>query len=247
MPNLLELQQRFSDWLTKPLPTDRSPSLSAAPHFLRGMGVYHYAYSARIGDSLKEDFPAIVRWIGEDSFDSIVRPFLTAYPSRYRSLAEVSRHFPEFLDDVQHPEDPQFLPALAYLEWAMVRAKFADSEPDANVRPFTELSQHPVLETTLVLNPSLVCLTSEWPVDKLLYPKGQLAFREAVRLGVFRNQSGIQVQRFRPRQWELLLLLEQGMRTDKLVLAAQRARVTEVQIQKWFSQWAEKELIVGFR
>jgi hypothetical protein len=247
MPNLSELQRRFSEWLQGALPVNDATSLMDARNFQRGLGVYHYAYSARIGDSLKEDFPAILRWIGTESFDSIVRPFLAAYPSNYRSLAEVSRHFPDFLDEIQHPEDPQFLPALAHLEWAMVRARFADSQPARDVKPFAEVGTQNVLQTTLVLNPSLVCLTSEWPVDKLLTPKGQLAFREAVRLAVFRNQSGIQIQRLRPRQWELLLLIENGMRTDKLLLSAQKARVTSEQIQKWFKQWAEKELIVGFR
>lgn len=247
MPSLLELQQAFSEWLKGPLPTSDAGSLTDAKDFQRRVGVYHYAYSARIGESLKEDFPAIVRWIGEESFNSIVRPFLAAYPSPYRSLAEVSRQFPEFLEEIQHPDDPQFLPAIAHLEWAMVRAQFADARPQAGVKPFGELHSAAVLETRLVLNPSLVCLTSEWPADKLLYPKGQLAFREAVRLAVFRNQSGVQVQRFRPRQWELLLLLEKGIRTDKLLLAAEKARVTSQQIQSWFQSWAEKELIVGFQ
>jgi hypothetical protein len=252
MLTLAEIQRRFSDALDKDSLAVLDSAFSTAIEtssvpFSKRFGTYHYAYAARIGDSLKEDFEAICRWIGEESFDQIVRPFLRSFPSTYHSIAEISRHFPEFLESVQHPEDPQFLPAIAHLEWAMVCASVARATPEAEVQPLANLAEAPLDQVVLALNPSLVCFTSEWPVDKLLYPRGQLAFREAVRIAVFRNSSGIQLKRFRSRQWELLLLMEQNVPADRILHYAQEARVSAEQIQSWFSKWAEWELIQGFK
>jgi hypothetical protein len=251
MTTLRDIQQSFKaamaesarDWKAAELGIQERPPLSTKTR----VEIYHYAYLARIAESIQEDYEPLMQWIDEAGWNEIVRAYLQVYPSTYRTLAEVSRHFPEFLDSILQPGDPKFLPDLARLEWAKTCSRVTHTTADANVLPLAGLADQNLSQVELCLNPSLHLLTSEWPVDKLRRRGDTVAFRELVRLAIYRGPSGLIVERLRSRQWELLARMEAGETLEQILVWMSDRRITAVQTQNWFARWSARGIIQGFR
>ncbi len=251
MTTLREIQHAFKtamaeparDWQATELGLREQPPLTTQTR----VGIYHYAYLARVGESLQEDFAPLLQWVDENGWDEIVRAYLNTFPSHYRTLAEVSRHFPEFLDSIIQPGDPKFLPDLARLEWAKIEAQVTLTTPSKKVLPLTALAGQNLSQVELVLNPSLQLFTSEWPVDKLRRRGDTVAFRELVRLAIYRDTEQVRTERLRARQWELLARMEAGESLEQLLLWMTERRITPLQTQNWFTQWSTKGIIQGYR
>ncbi len=75
----------------------RSKALSAVER----LGIYGYAYYARLLECLKEEFPAVLHAVGEDAFDAFALGYLQKYPSRSYTLFELGAKFPRFLDETR--------------------------------------------------------------------------------------------------------------------------------------------------
>lgn len=250
MQTLTQIQHAFKNaliqddgpWDTKAIGVVDQPPVPLE----KRIRIYHYAYSARIAESLKEDFALLLNWIEEESFDTLVRAYLMEYPSTYRTLAEVSRHFPEFLDRILQPGDPKFLPDLARYEWARtVAVSVSNARPDA-VFELTRIGEFALDEVVLVLNPTLHLMNSEWPVDRLKTATS-VAFRECVRLAIYRGGEGVSCDRLRQRQWEMLARIEAGEPLSSLLEWMRERRISAAQTQRWFTTWAARRLIQGFR
>lgn len=91
------------------------------------VSVYSYAYFQRIYESVIQDFPVTARWIdhfhGADAFKNFFRSYLTKYPSRSPSLAQVGDRLPQFLKN-ELKDIPKFVFECADFEWAAMRAFF---------------------------------------------------------------------------------------------------------------------------
>ncbi|HTU27332.1 MAG TPA: DNA-binding domain-containing protein [Pirellulales bacterium] len=75
----------------------RSKSLSAVER----LGIYGYAYYARLLEVLREEFPAVLHAVGDEAFDSFALGYLQKYPSRSYTLFELGAMFPRFLDETR--------------------------------------------------------------------------------------------------------------------------------------------------
>lgn len=103
-----------------------SPALSAED----GLAIYHNAYRARLLDTLRDDYPALHRWLGDDEFERLAQAYLRAHPSQHYSLRWLGARLPDFLEG--HPIAAQSAPLaeLARLEWAFTLAfDAADGTP----------------------------------------------------------------------------------------------------------------------
>jgi hypothetical protein len=251
MTTLREIQHAFKKAMVEPKRAWEAAELGiteqAPASTQERVGIYHYAYLARISESLQEDFAPLLQWIDEAGFEEIARAYLEVFPSTYRTLAEVSRHFPEFLDSIIQPGDPKFLPDLARLEWAKICAGVSCTRTAHDVLPLTCLAGQDFSVVKLVLNPSLQLFTSEWPVDKLKRQQDTVAFRELVRVAIYRAPDGIQTDRLRSRQWELLARIEAGESLQDLLLWMTEKRITPTQTQTWFTRWSTQGIIQGFK
>ena len=79
----------------------RSKALSAVER----LGIYGYAYYARLLECLKEEFPAVLHAVGEDAFNSFALGYLQKYPSRSYTLFELGAKFPRYLDETRPTDD----------------------------------------------------------------------------------------------------------------------------------------------
>ena len=83
-----------------------TPDLPAAER----VGIYAQMYVFRQVDALREDFPLLVKKLGDEAFFQLAERYVLAHPSEDPDLGRLGRRFAEFC--------PEELRALAALEWA---------------------------------------------------------------------------------------------------------------------------------
>jgi len=99
----------------------RSRALTA----LERLGIYGYAYYARLLECLREEFPVLMHALTQEVFDAFAVGYLQAYPSRSYTLLQLGANFPRYLAETRPEEGggdglpadwPDFLIDLATLE-----------------------------------------------------------------------------------------------------------------------------------
>jgi len=92
------------------------------------VGVYRYAYRARLVECLADDYPALKHALGEATFGARAEAYVDAYPPRSKSLNFYGRHMAAFCGTWADPESA-FYADLARLEWALVEILHAEDAP----------------------------------------------------------------------------------------------------------------------
>lgn len=123
MLNLQELQAAFkqhlfnqeSDIGTHIVGTERVNSETR-------LGLYSYAYRARLVEALESDYPVLCHVLGEDRFTHLCHEYTHAYPSTYFTLRWFGQHLGGFLK--KHPDykNDNYLFELAEFEWSFTKA-----------------------------------------------------------------------------------------------------------------------------
>jgi hypothetical protein len=130
--------------------------------------VYAHAYSARIEECLREDFPALAAALGADAFHDLVLTYLMMHPPTRPSLHEAGARLGEHLAcepfaGIFGRRCP-YAADLARLEWAMAEAFCA---PDAPVLAREALARVPPegwAALRFEVSPSLRRIECAWPV-----------------------------------------------------------------------------------
>jgi hypothetical protein len=116
----------------------RSQSLSS----IERLEIYANAYSARLLECLREEFPALLHALGGDAFDEVATEYLRECPSTSYTLAQLGARFPGFL--------ARSLPASAgeggqdsegYRQWTGFLVELAEVE-----RVYSEVFDGPGIE-----------------------------------------------------------------------------------------------------
>ncbi|MBK5532095.1 putative DNA-binding domain-containing protein [Pseudomonas sp. TH08] len=87
-----------------------------------GLAIYHNAYKARLLEVLRNDFPAIAYWMGDEEFDALATTYIRQYPSAHYSLRWLGKGFEGFIREHLVPQQSAPLAELAALEWAFTLA-----------------------------------------------------------------------------------------------------------------------------
>lgn len=83
--------------------------------------IYANAYFFRIRDSLMDDFPSLVKLLGEDEFHNLVVRYLAQYPPQSYTLSMVGKNLPHFLANQEDLlQRYPYLADLAEMEWLMI-------------------------------------------------------------------------------------------------------------------------------
>ena len=150
MHSLLEAQRA----LQRAILTDDPDAWASPPR----VGIYRYAYRARLAGALRANYPALARMIGEDEFRTLAEGYARAHPPRHFSIRWHGHALAEYL-----PAGPEA--DLARMEWAIAEAfDAADAEP---IEP-QRLADEPVegwADLPLALHPSVEVLPMRWAVE----------------------------------------------------------------------------------
>jgi len=150
----------------------RSRQLSAEER----IGIYAFAYYARLLEVLGEGFPSLRRLLGQEVFEGFAFEYLERYPSRSYTLDHLGARFPRFLEETRSadagepPAWPELLVDLALLEWEI--AKVFDGPGLEAERPLAPadleaLGAERFASARLVAAPSLRLLAFRFPVNDL--------------------------------------------------------------------------------
>lgn len=115
--DLRSLQQQFQAFLLGESTLEPSLLSTDADQRNTRLGIYHYAYRARLVDDLVDNYPVLQVHLGETLFENVALDYIKAYPSSFRSIRWYGDQLPDFL--LHHPiaQSYPYLTELAYFEW----------------------------------------------------------------------------------------------------------------------------------
>ena len=126
---LAETQELFHRAITGQIPLDEA----ALDRCFGGTGelpagdrvaIYRNMYTARLVDALRETFPNLARFLGEERFGALGEAYLAEHPSEHHDVGRLGRRLADFLKAYPDPERAD-LADLAELEWTRNEVFFA--------------------------------------------------------------------------------------------------------------------------
>ena len=211
---------------------------------IKRLGLYRYAYFARLRECLEEDFPA-VRWVvGDRRFSELARSYAVAYPSSYSSLVHFGRDFARFLRE-QGEGVPQslFLAELAELEWGMIEVLHARDAGVIEMSTLGALPKERWEDIRFEMSDTFRFFDFRFPVNQFFQ-----AYREDSEPSVpLEARSFVGVYRHEYRVWRLPFSAAMASVMKSLVaghslgsaLSVLQARedAGEDDVMRWFSSW----------
>ena len=223
---MLSEQTEGLDWIADKPPLDRAGRI----------GIYTYAYFARLTDNLREDFEIFAAAVGEERFDRLAKELFSKSPTAWVSANEVGRDFPDFIS--AHPEfrDDPGMKDLVHFEWALVEAFYA---------PYLERTGEAKIPTAtpadwgkakLILDPSARLIATEWDLYGLIQNPDQPLTRKPTWFVIHRLENEAQWQTLTEGQYGLLQKLARAIPLQE---AAQGLDGTEFGPEIFADWWNE--------
>lgn len=162
---LAETQALFHAAITGAEPVERRRLESCfvgTPELPAGERVAIYAdmYLWRLIDGLRQTFPNLGRYLGDERFAALGEAYLRRHPSEHHDIAQVGRHLASFLREHPAEERPD-LADLAELEWARQEVFFAPSAEPLVPGALAALRPEELARVGLALTPALRLLQLE--------------------------------------------------------------------------------------
>lgn len=162
MSDLAPLLQRFQAQILAP-----DEHASAPPDIEGHFDIYRNAYRGRLRQALADNYPVLLRAMGDEAFADLAQAYTTTHPSQRRSIRWFGHRLVEFIeahpDVIPHPA----LRDIAQLDWAM---RGAFDAADAIALSEQDLAQRPASDwpsLLLQLVPSARILQLQWAVQSL--------------------------------------------------------------------------------
>lgn len=153
---LAELQLALQDFLLDK-PVDASALTLETPSFSKQerLQIYHEAYRLRLIDALRNDYPALEAYVGDDEFIALTTEFIAQHPSHHPSLRWLGEKLPIFLRQHAHWKEHIEVVELAEFEWRQVMAFDAADTSLASIDVLRTLPPEQWMTLKLELHPSL--------------------------------------------------------------------------------------------
>lgn len=125
-----------------------------------------YANNARAAfeGALESTYPVLRRRVGAEYFRQLAHHYRERHASRSGDLLWVGRDFPAFVAETEAGTGYEWLADLAALEWAREIALHSGWEAALDVQSLAGIPDESIAGTRLSLQPSLACLSSNFPV-----------------------------------------------------------------------------------
>lgn len=222
---------------------------------LTRLSVYADAYFIRIMESLAADFPTLYGVLGPQLFPRLTADYLMRYPSSTANVNDIGHALARFLET--HPFSAEFpyLADTAQLEWNVLRSLFAERLPAFDPSSLAHVPAEAWDTVTLVLDPTVRLLGTEWAVDLLWKdrflpePDGRrMLLRKNRRwLVLYRNDAWIQVLSVEGAEWFALERCQEGAPLGQLChdLEELLPDAQPLPISEWMERWIRLGLLKG--
>ncbi|MET3592625.1 hypothetical protein ABID26_002013 [Mesorhizobium shonense] len=129
----------------------------------RRFAVYRNNVVAGLIETLKENYPAVHRIVGDEFFRAMAGQFATAHPPRSPIMLGYGSGFPEFIGGFEPVAALPYLADVARIERAWIEAYHAaDAEP-LTAADLLAIDQDRLAQVRLALHPSLRVTRSRFP------------------------------------------------------------------------------------
>lgn len=161
MSDLMMLQHDFQDYiLTLNSPIDQSIlSTEKVPAATR-LGIYSFAYRARLIDALASNYPMLHVFLGDDEFEALGNAYLDQYPSSYRSIRWFGDQLADFVK--QYYQQYSYLVELVHIEWVMTLVFDASDAPLATLEVMSHINPEDWSAIHLEFHPAVRVLSLSW-------------------------------------------------------------------------------------
>lgn len=131
--------------------------------------VYRNNVAVSLGGALAETFPVVRALVGAAFFDALARAFIAAAPPRSPVLTDYGDGFAGFIANFAPAAGLAYLPDLARLEWARLRAWHAADQPALETAQLSARLAEPagLPMARIGLHPSVSVLRSDFAVVSL--------------------------------------------------------------------------------
>jgi hypothetical protein len=217
----------------------------------RRLDVYAEGFVARLADALAESYEAVHWLLGAERFRALTRRYLAAHPPHHYDLAQAGAALPEHLANDPLTVELPFLPDLARLERAVMRAFHAELAPALTAADLAGFDAERLAGARLVLQEYVAGLRSAWPIRSLRELRGvpldEISLRvlddpqEAI---VHRAGLGVVVRDPEPGELACLDALRAGATLEEALGAAAAAGADARVLDALFARWAASGVVV---
>lgn len=196
------------------------PSKTLTSH--ERLEIYCGMYELRLLEALRVDYPGVVHFLGDETFDELARLYVRKHPSTSYTLNRLGDHLPAFVEEVDGLRQPRFVRALAELELAETIAFDGDSR-------------------------ALRLLELPYPAHRFLDamrggdPQPSMRPRRTW-LAVYRRDYGVFHLELTKRAYPVMVALTRGV-----PLEAALGNAREDEIYEWFREWAAAGIVSADR
>jgi hypothetical protein len=219
--------------------------------------IYREQFWLRHRDSLYEDFPGLLRFLGHEAFDELAKSYLLAHPPSSWTLRDLPLKLAAHVADYDgfDPEQRDAARDLCRYELAFVPIFDAADVAPLDPAKLQAIAPEAWSRARIVLHPALTLFTLDYPVHR---------YRAAVRneeepprldcavthLGLWRaGDLRVRHAELGADEIELLRALQGGeLLGSACERAAERTGIEAerfaAQLQAWFASWAERGWVV---
>ena len=129
----------------------------------RRFAVYRNNVVAGLIGTLKENYPAVHRIVGDEFFRAMARQFATAHPPRSPVMLDYGADFPVFIDEFEPAARLPYLADVARIERAWIEAYHAANAEPVSADDLLVIDQSHLAEVRLAIHPSLRVTQSQLP------------------------------------------------------------------------------------
>jgi hypothetical protein len=217
------------------LPNDRLTAVER-------LGLYHYAYHARLVECLADDYPTIRYAIGGDTFEKLAKAYVTAHPSSHPNLNFFGGRFPAFVREQPWLDNAHFLSDLGRLEWAMVEVLHAKAEEAISLAGLEAAGPERWAEIRLSASPTLRFLELDFPVNAFLQryredAEPPIPARAWSATAVYRQGFSVWRMGFTKPMAGVLAALLAGRTLGEALEPLDLEDTSEGDVMVWFREW----------
>jgi hypothetical protein len=127
-------------------------------------GVHAHNARASLVVAVENAFPVTRQLVGVDFFSAMAEQYVAAQPPIHGWLSAYGASFPHFVAQYRPAADLRYLPDLARIEWARVRAANASDEPGLDLSALAINAPEALASLPMVLHVAATLVSSTFPI-----------------------------------------------------------------------------------
>jgi len=233
---------------------ERSQQLTAAER----VSIYADMYFIRLIDCLRNDYPVLLKILGDEHFEALCRSYLVKCPPRHYSMNHLGAEFPNFLKRTKERiAHRAILYEIAAVERAIEEVFDAREETPLSVDELLSIKPRQWLAMRLKCSEALQLFRCDYPVNTVIesiktgkapsFPK-----RSPSCLAVYRNDYTVWRLDLDEWKYSLLTSLKKGLELGAAIERSLKhfdSRDSDAadKVKSWFEFAAQRGWFVGIR